>query len=235
MSDLAVAAQPPLQSKRGERFDAPLDLPQSFITITRARTQSELQAAALLLESRYESRGYLVPSLDIASEADLIFIATEGGAVTGTLTLRVDGPAGLRADESYADELDAVRSQGGRACELGRLAIARGAGLPVIRALFERVHQTVREHRALTDVFIEVNPRHVAFYRSTFGFCVAAGERTCPRVRAPSVLLRLEVRQFEERLRESSERPQRFQRHRAFMEVCASRGSRSSGKATRQA
>lgn len=232
-SALAVAAQPPVQSKL---LDAPLDLSQSFISVTRARTQSELQAAALLLVSRYKSRGYVVPSPDAVSESDLVFIATEGGAATGTLTLRVDGPAGLRADESYADELDAVRSQGGRACELGRLAVARNARpMPVVRALFAHAYGVVYGLHELTDIFIEVNPRHVAFYRHAFGFRVAAGERVCPRVLAPSVLLRLELAAFETRLRESDDRPTRIQPHQAFREACALCAFRSNRKAAQEA
>ena len=56
-----------------------------------------------------------------------------------------------------------------------------------------------RDRREVTDVFIEVNPRHAGFYRHAFGFCVAAEERPCARVHAPSVLLRLEVAAFEAR------------------------------------
>jgi hypothetical protein len=41
----------------------------------------------------------------------------------------------------------------------------------------------------------------VAFYERALGFIVAAGERLCTRVKAPSVLLRLETAKLEERLR----------------------------------
>ena len=83
-------------------------------------------------------------------------------------------------------------------CELGRFAVARTArSSAVIEALFHEVHQIVRDRREIDDVFIEVNPRHAAFYRHKFGFCVAAEERQCARVLAPSVLLRLEVAAFE--------------------------------------
>jgi hypothetical protein len=233
-SDFAVAAEAQLQSKLGEPPVAPPGGPESFIAVTRARTQFDVQAAAFLLESLYGSRGYLVPSLDASPESDFILIAAEGGAVAGTLTLRVDGPAGLRADESYGDKLDAVRSQGRRACELGRLAVARNArSMPVIRALFGHAYEIVHGLRELTDIFIEVNPRHATFYRRAFGFRVAAGERLCPRVLAPSVLLRLELAPFEARLRDSGERPTPFGTHRAFMDACASRafGSSRSGAA----
>ena len=61
-------------------------------------------------------------------------------------------------------------------------------------------HLVARKVHEVTDVFIEVNPRHVAFYSRALGFVVAAGERICERVRAPSVLLRAELDVLEERL-----------------------------------
>jgi len=45
----------------------------------------------------------------------------------------------------------------------------------------------------IDDVFIEVNPRHVSFYRRTLCFKVAGEPKECPRVGAPSVLLRLTI------------------------------------------
>jgi len=50
---------------------------------------------------------------------------------------------------------------------------------------------------AVTDAFVEVNPRHVSFYRRAFGFLVASEERMCERVKAPAVLLRLRLEALE--------------------------------------
>jgi hypothetical protein len=177
------------------------------VLVTLAHTQADLQAAALLLESRYASRGYRAEGLDAISAADRIHIAVLEGETIGTLTLRLDSPAGLRADESYGAELHAARAQGRGVCELSRFAVAKGSrSTSVVGALFARAYESVRERREVTDVFIEVNPRHVPFYRNAFGFRVAAGERTCPRVLAPSVLLRLEVATFGTRTRAAGER-----------------------------
>jgi hypothetical protein len=177
-----------------------------LIAVGVARVESELCAAVELLNSRYAWRGYQL-SRYRPGASDLTLIATERGSAVGTLTLRFDGPARLRADESYGKEIDAARSNGRRVCELGRFAVAQNArSAAVIAALFGRVHEIVRERRAITDVFVEVNPRHVRFYRERFGFAVAAEERVCPRVLAPSVLLRLEVAAFERRMRERTER-----------------------------
>lgn len=171
--------------------------PQSSVLVTLAHTQADLRAAAQLLESRYASRGYRASGLDASPAADRILIAALEGETIGTLTLRFDSPAGLRADDSYAVELDAARAQGRGVCELSQFAVARsGHSIAVLAALFGHAYECVRARREVTDVFIEVNPRHVPFYRNAFGFRVAAGERTCPRVLAPSVLLRLEVATF---------------------------------------
>lgn len=180
-----------------------------------ARVGSELFAAVALLNARYAWRGYRLPRQRPAA-SDLTLVATECGSVVGTLTLRFDGPARLRADESYGEAIDAARSQGRRVCELGRFAVAQNArSKAVIAALFERVHRIVQGLREVTDVFVEVNPRHVGFYRNGFGFTVAAEGRICPRVLAPSVLLRLEVAAFEGRLRRRNERASAWA-HRAL-------------------
>jgi hypothetical protein len=171
--------------------------PHPECDVIRARTPAELLAVTRLLEPLYAARGYRVSKLD-PDPADVVLLATQGSAAVGTLTLRFDSPLGLRADDAYGDEIDLVRAERRSACEVGRFAVARSArATAVIGALFHCVHRTVRERADITDMFIEVNPRHVPFYRRAFGFRVAAPERTCPRVLAPSVLLRLEVDAFE--------------------------------------
>ena len=172
---------------------------ESHITVTLAIARTDLEAAAFLLESLYAAHGYRLSRLDAQPASDLILVARERGEAVGTLTLRADGPAGLRADESYGAELAAARALGRRACECSRFAVAGNAA--AIRALFGFAYEIVRDVWESTDVFIEVNPRHAAFYCRVLGFAIAAGERTCARVIAPSVLLRLEVAAFEARIR----------------------------------
>ena len=52
----------------------------------------------------------------------------------------------------------------------------------------------------MTDVFIEVNPRHAPFYRRYLGFTRMGQERVCLRVNAPAVLLRLELSYVDEQI-----------------------------------
>jgi hypothetical protein len=62
----------------------------------------------------------------------------------------------------------------------------------VLASLFNAAHGVMVANR-LDDVFVEVNPRHVGFYRRSLCFKVAGPETTCPRVGAPSVLMRMKV------------------------------------------
>jgi hypothetical protein len=200
------AAAVELSREHAARHGRPGTWADNPIAVGVARVEAERRAAIDLLNSRYAWRGYHV-SRDKPTPSELTLVATEQGTAVGTLTLRFDGPGRLRADESYPEEIDAARAGGRSVCELGRFAVAPHAeSKAVIAALFACVRTIVRGRREVTDVFVEVNPRHVGFYRRGFGFEVAGEGRLCPRVDAPSVLLRLEVAAFERRVRERNER-----------------------------
>ena len=163
-----------------------------------ARSPDELRAVASLVESRYAERGYSLCADDSGLPPGVTLIATGGDAIVGTVTLRLDGPNGLAADESYRDTVDAVRRTGREVCELTRLAVERrDDSRSILASLFGLAYVVARHLHGITDVFVEVNPRHVEFYRRLFGFVVAAGKRICPRVMAPAVLLRLEIEGLE--------------------------------------
>jgi hypothetical protein len=171
-----------------------------------ARSHHKLEEASRLVQARYSWRGYLTPGDDAPAGFEgrcaVTLIAETGGATVGTVTIGLDGPHGLLADQSYAEEVSALRARGRRVCELGRLALAEQADTKtVLSILFSLAYGVGKALQDVTDVFIEVNPRHVAFYRRVFGFVTDAGERFCERVQAPAVLLRTSVEQLEMRLR----------------------------------
>ena len=171
-----------------------------------ARSKQKLDEATRLIHARYAWRGYATSASDAFPACEdrctLTLIAESNSAIVGTMTMGLDGPRGLFADESYSEEVSAVRSQGRRVCELGRLALAEQADTrTVLSTLFGLAYGVGKALQGVTDVFIEVNPRHVGFYRRVFGFGVDAGERFCERVQAPAVLLRTSVDELEARLR----------------------------------
>jgi hypothetical protein len=182
--------------------DAPLH-------IAVAKRAEQFAAARNLVRERYASRGYeLEDSANARAESrherssqEITFVVASGQATVGTLTLGLDGAHGLRAEKAYCDVIDEYRAAGCRVCELTRLALAEHVdSKAVLASLFYLAHAVGRTVHDVTDVFIEVNPRHVAFYSRVLGFAVAAGEKFCERVRAPSVLLQLELEALELRL-----------------------------------
>ena len=168
----------------------------------------QLLAADQLVRRRYAWRGYQVTSTDDCeagmpgSEGQPVtLLAEDRGKLLGTVTVRPDSPQGLLAEESYRSEIERLRREGRRVGELVKLAVEEGVDWKAaLDALVQAAYLVTHVVHALTDVLIEVNPRHVAFYRRVFGFVVAAGERLCARAGAPSVLMRLELAQFGRRI-----------------------------------
>ena len=86
-----------------------------------------------------------------------------------------------------------------------KLAVEEGVDWKAaLNALVQSAYLVTRVVHALTDVLIEVNPRHVRFYERVFGFVVAATERVCTRAGAPSILMQLDLAQFARRLQLSA-------------------------------
>jgi hypothetical protein len=189
---------------------------ENNITLTKAvtvrarmaETAEDLEAARHLVRRRYAWRGYIksgpddVPAALVPSAHELTFIAQLGDTTVGTITLGLDGPGGLLAESNHGEVIEQKRAEGRRVCELTKLAIAeRADSRSVLASLFSLAYAAGSVHR-VTDVFIEVSPRHMAFYTRVLGFVLASSEKICERVGVPSVLLWLEIEQLEQRLTE---------------------------------
>jgi hypothetical protein len=170
--------------------------------------QEQVVAAQDLVRRRYAWRGYRVsaaagsgPQGGGEAAPRITLLAENKGQLVGTLTVRPDSPQGLLAEETYGDEIACMRRDGRRLGELVKLAVEEGADWKqALDSLVQSAYLVTRIVHALTDVVIEVNPRHVRFYKRVFGFVVAAAERVCERAGAPAVLLRLDLEQFGTRL-----------------------------------
>ena len=180
--------------------------PAERIRGTVALRREQLQAADDLVRRRYAWRGYALSAGERAAAAPLVtLLAQSEDSVVGTLTVRPGGVYGLFAERSYGDEIDALRKAGRQVGELVRLAMEEGADWrKALDALVRSAYVITRFMYALTDVVIEVNPRHARFYQRVFGFAVAGAERFCERVGAPSVLLLLDLQAFGRRLQSLS-------------------------------
>ncbi|MYM88723.1 long-chain N-acyl amino acid synthase [Rugamonas sp. FT82W] len=175
---------------------------QQIFHIRMANSQGRREAASLLLKKMYGWRGYSVDPNAPHALNKITLYAETGGQTVGTMSLCLDSDeVGLPADENFRDKLDDLRAQHRRLCEPSRLAIDKGVSKRVFAALIHISYIYAHNIHGYTDYVIEVNPRHVMFYKRMLGFRDFGGERPCTRVGAPAVLLRLELDYMGEQIR----------------------------------
>lgn len=145
--------------------------------------------AGSLVQQRYSVKGYRTSATAVYSNL-CTFAAYDEGRLAGTVSLRNDSTEGLAADEIYRQELDVLRDAGRSLCEFTRLAVdASRVSKPVLAGLFHTVYLYATRLHNFDYVVIEVNPRHVSYYRHSLGFKAIGPERHNSRVQAPAVLM----------------------------------------------
>lgn len=174
--------------ERGTLRDDPGNEAGTFKIRLAAVPEARREAVALVRQ-RYKTRGYLT-SATLVHDNVCTFSAYDEGALAGTVSVRLDSSAGLAADLLFRAETDALRAEGRKVCEFIRLAVNTShASQPVLAGLFHTVFLFAQRVRGFDFVLIEVNPRHVGYYRRTLGFGVIGSERHNQRVNAPAVLM----------------------------------------------
>jgi hypothetical protein len=166
----------------------------------------ELEGEALgLVERRYADRGLAVARERFSSRneaGDVVCTARDGDKIVGTLTVRFDGPDGLKADLLFAAELAEWRSTGIKLCEFGSLAVDKHSHDPkrLLAQVFHLGYLHAHRRARCERLIIEVNPRHVAFYRRWLGLLPYTTARHNPRVNAPAVLMSVDFATVREQI-----------------------------------
>jgi hypothetical protein len=169
--------------------------------IRLATTHGHRRQASMLIHKLYSWRGYAWEATgDLPHGPNHMTLQACGpvGAF-GTLSLRLDSKAGLLADELYKSEIDGFRQRGGRVCELVWFAVEQEYGSKeMLACLFQLIYVYSRRVHRMSDIFVEVNPRHVAFYEQRLDFTRVGETKVCERVGAPAVLLHLDLRHVDQ-------------------------------------
>ncbi|HET9642711.1 MAG TPA: long-chain N-acyl amino acid synthase [Burkholderiaceae bacterium] len=170
--------------------------------IRAADSHGHRSSANILIKRRYGWRGYHAPSLPSDQSTNRITLsATEQDEAIGTITIVLDSDEGLAAEDVFGEEVAALRSEGQRICEFTKLAMDPITGSKrVLASLFHVAYLLAHRIRRYDTLLIEVNPRHVAYYRRMLGCTVLSGPRMNPRVNAPAVLLHLDFNYTREQI-----------------------------------
>lgn len=178
-----------------------LDVDERTFQIRLANTETVRSHASSLIHRMYASRGYTVNNPLQENPHRVTMTISEEDKVIGTITLGIDSPSGLLADEIFKDEVDAFRARGRRVCELTKLAFdPTTRSKTALASLFHIIFIYLRRVQKCTDIFIEVNPRHRRFYERMLGFKKHGPKKMNPRVNAPAYLLCVETDYVEEQI-----------------------------------
>jgi hypothetical protein len=159
-----------------------------------------------LVERRYGDRGLTVTRERYSSRndaGDIVCTARDkGGQIVGTLSVRFDGVGGLHADQLFEAELAEWRAAGIKLCEFGGLAVDKHSHDPkrVLAQIFHLGYLHAHRRAGCERLVIEVNPRHVAFYRRCLGLLPFTAARHNKRVDAPAVMMSVDFATVREQI-----------------------------------
>jgi hypothetical protein len=174
---------------------------QELFKIRLADNNGRREAAGLLVKRRYAWRGYDVGSIQGIHPNRITLSASRRDDVVATIAVGLDSPAGLFVDKLYGDEIERMRRHDRKICEFTKLAIeASVRSKPILAALFHIAYIHARRINRCTDLVVEVNPRHVAFYERMLGFTTRSSEKLDPRIGAPAVLMSLDLAYAEQQI-----------------------------------
>jgi len=193
-----VGAHPAMKSRlQDAEFEEPneLDLQRRLIQIRTADSHGQRSSASILINRMYAGRGYrTTPLPDEQLPSRLTLVATDHEVTIGTITVGFDVGQRLHVDEIFAEEAQQLRRAGHRLCEFTKLAMdSVKRSQSVLASLFHVAYLFAYRVMGADTLLIEVNPRHMRYYRRMLGFTSLGSARTNPRVHAPAVLLGLDL------------------------------------------
>lgn len=163
-----------------------------------------------LTHDAYVAEGFAAPQPDgrlryytdiEAAPENMVLVAVVDGAIVGTVSVTLDGPAGLHVDHDFAAECAAIRAEGRAVGGVWRIVTAPG-----LRTSLTVIHELIRSSTDVLDRFgvdtalCEFGPHHERAYRRLLGFTTVAHSESLTEVAAAAVLMRVQVTDVARRL-----------------------------------
>lgn len=180
-----------------------------YFKIRAADCSGTRSSASSLIDKMYARRGYMTTPLSAQQAPNhLTLIASDLHCTIGTLTIGFDSENRLLVDDLFPDEVSKLRDVGRTVCEFTKLAMDNVIrSKRVLAALFNVAYLYAHKIKGADNLLIEVNPRHVRYYRNMLGFKVIGPRRLNTRVNAPAVLLSLDLSYVSDKVDELGGRP----------------------------
>jgi hypothetical protein len=181
------------------------------LSVKLATTEAELLGAARLVHDAYVARGIIAPHASrlmfhpqMVLPTSKTFVALQGGAVVGTISLVGDSPLGVPLDKSFRPEMTGFRARGERFAEVSALAVAPEHRKTGVVYLLNRLTIRAAVQERLHRLVISVHPRAETLYRTAMLFETFGAERPYTGLEAaPAVAMSLPLGGVVERYREA--------------------------------
>jgi hypothetical protein len=215
--------------KQAERADAVLDTPRGDDPFRDDRLLAQMQdivsgettfgirlvdtpegrnKASMLIHKMYAWRGLEGTHALTDDPNRITLMAHRRDEPVGTLTLGLDSPSGIMADQLFRAEVDAFRTRGKRVCEFIKLAFDMGPkSKQYLAALIHLAVMYAYDIHGYDSLFIEVTPRHRQFYQRMLGFRQLGEEVVNPRVNVRGVLMHIDLQYMKEQIRSHGGQP----------------------------
>jgi hypothetical protein len=198
--DAPATSHAPSQSDSAN--DSSAEISRRLYQIRIADADGFRSSASILVNKMYSTRGYRTSAVPEKKAPNKItLVATDQDTTIGTISVGYDSDAGLLVDDLFGEEMNALRAAGLKVCEFTKLALDDVSNSRrVLASLFHVAYIYSHLLVGCDRLVIEVNPRHVGYYRRMLGFQVLGPQRLNRRVNAPAVLLSLDLAHAREQI-----------------------------------
>lgn len=171
--------------------------------IRPVRNDREMNEVYRLTHDAYVEQGYIKPQPDgrlrhytevDAAPENMVLVALEDDAIVGTVSVTLDGPAGLHVDHDFRAECDAIRAEGHTVGASWRIITEPGhrSSMAVVVELIRSTIDVLNRFEVET-ILCTFNPRHERVYQRLFGMSTVAHCTTVDEVASAAVLMRASI------------------------------------------
>lgn len=166
-------------------------------------SDDELDIVHRLTHDQFVAEGFARPQSDgrlryyndiEAAPENMVLVAVDDGMIVGTVSVTLDGPAGLHVDHDFGEQCAAIRAEGRPVGGVWRIVTdtqLRGSRTVILELIRATVDVLVRF--GIPTALCEFGPHHERAYHKLLGFSTVARSTSLAQLAAPAVLMRASV------------------------------------------
>lgn len=199
----------------------------SEFSVKVANTLEEREEVFHLAYNVYLAKGFvkknanelLINPYDADPDTLILMVKDSNNKIIASVSLVFDGLSKLPAEKIYSDELKVLKRKNEKIAEISRLVIDPNYrnSKEILVLLFNYLYIYTDYIKQYTCLAIEVNPKHIAYYKALLNFKEIGSEKLCPIVQsAPAILLYLSLSEGKKEVSRILNLPDKDQKSRSL-------------------